>query len=150
MLDPRPPWPEPVGGESRHAGVDLIRLACVSQRAAPRPRPARFGLQQGAHGKNQIEGKAGSQGREPATAVGAVILASVRARMEGPMIVKSGAKEQLELYQRYSGMALEVTDFQIRAAYDSLARQALLRAAKLDPSAVANADVSAFLMAKLR
>jgi hypothetical protein len=70
--------------------------------------------------------------------------------MEGPMIVKSGAKEQLELYQRYSGMAREVTDFQIRAAYDSLARQALLRAAKLDPSAVANTDASAILMAKLR
>jgi hypothetical protein len=55
--------------------------------------------------------------------------------MEGPMTAQSLAKEQLELYQRYSGIAREATDFEIRAAYESLALQALLRAAKLDPAA---------------
>jgi hypothetical protein len=70
--------------------------------------------------------------------------------MEGTMTAKSRAKEQLELYQRYSGIARQVTNSQIRVAYESLARQALLQAAKIDPAAVANANASAITMAKLR
>jgi hypothetical protein len=63
------------------------------------------------------------------------------------MIAKSQATDKLELYQRYSSIARQVTDYQIRVAYEGLARQALLHAAKLDPAAVANA--SAITEAKL-
>ena len=59
------------------------------------------------------------------------------------MIAKSQATDKLELYQRYSGIARQVTDYQIRVAYEGLARQALLYAAKLDPAAVANATAMA-------
>jgi hypothetical protein len=52
------------------------------------------------------------------------------------MNAKSRAQGQLELYQRYSGIACEVTNSDIRLAYEGLARQALLCAAKLDPGAV--------------
>jgi hypothetical protein len=58
------------------------------------------------------------------------------------MTAKSQAQERLELYQRYSSVAREVTNSQIRAAYEGLARQALLHAAKLDPAAVANASAT--------
>lgn len=68
--------------------------------------------------------------------------------MEGaPMIAKSQAKDKLELYLRYSRIARQVTNSQIRVAYEGLARQALLHAAELDPAAVANA--SAITEAKL-
>ena len=52
------------------------------------------------------------------------------------MNAKSRAQGQLELYQRYSGIACEVTNSDIRLAYEGLARQALLYAARLDPAAV--------------
>jgi hypothetical protein len=55
------------------------------------------------------------------------------------MTAKSRAQEQLELYQRYSGIARAVANSDIRLAYEGLARQALLYAAKLDPAAMANA-----------
>jgi hypothetical protein len=55
------------------------------------------------------------------------------------MNAKSRAQGQLELYQRYAGIACEVTNSDIRMAYEGLARQALLYAAKLDPAAVAKA-----------
>jgi hypothetical protein len=63
------------------------------------------------------------------------------------MNAKSRAQGQLELYQRYCGIAYAATNSEIRLAYEGLARQALLCAAKLDPAAVANA--TAVTMAKL-
>jgi hypothetical protein len=72
--------------------------------------------------------------------VGAFFLVIVPALREGAsMNAKSRAQGQLELYQRYSGIARGVTNSEIRLAYEGLARQALLYAAKLDPAAVANA-----------
>jgi hypothetical protein len=63
------------------------------------------------------------------------------------MNAKNRAQGQLELYQRYSGIAYAVTNSEIRLAYEGLARQALLCAAKLDPAAAANA--TAVKMSKL-
>jgi hypothetical protein len=62
--------------------------------------------------------------------------------------LKSQAKEQLELYQRYACIARQVTDSQIRMAYEGLAQRALRHAAKLDPAAVAAANASAITVAK--
>jgi hypothetical protein len=47
--------------------------------------------------------------------------------------------ERRELYPRYAGIAAAVTNSNLRLAYEGLARQALLYAAKLDPAAVAKA-----------
>jgi hypothetical protein len=55
------------------------------------------------------------------------------------MNAKSRAQGQLELYHRYAGIACAVTNSDIRLAYEGLARQALLYAARLDPAAVAKA-----------
>jgi hypothetical protein len=59
------------------------------------------------------------------------------------MNANNRAQGQLELYLRYSGVARGVTNSEIRLAYEGLARQALLYAAKLDPAAVANATAMA-------
>ena len=58
-----------------------------------------------------------------------------------------GADGELRLYQQYSELA-EAAHGKIREAYACMAREALRRAAKLDPAAVAVASAKA--MAKLR
>jgi hypothetical protein len=57
------------------------------------------------------------------------------------------AEDELRLYQQYKEMA-ETAHGEIREAYACMAREALRRAAKLDPAIVAVA--SAMAMAKLR
>jgi hypothetical protein len=55
------------------------------------------------------------------------------------MTAKSQVEDKLDLWQRYVGIARQVGNPKIRAAYEGLARQALRHAAKLDPAAVTRA-----------
>jgi hypothetical protein len=58
------------------------------------------------------------------------------------MTDSSRAAGQLQLYQKYSDMARNATNGEIREAYGCMAR-ALRQATKLDPAAVANASALA-------
>jgi hypothetical protein len=53
------------------------------------------------------------------------------------------AEGRLELYQRYSRIARLSTDPKARTGFESMAREALRCAAKIDPAAVANASAMA-------
>jgi hypothetical protein len=63
------------------------------------------------------------------------------------MTNSSGSANQLQLYRRYSDMARQASNGEIREAYGCMARDALRQAAKLDPGAVAHA--SGLAMAKV-
>jgi hypothetical protein len=57
------------------------------------------------------------------------------------------AAGQLVIYQRYSSMARQAINDEQRTVYQCLAREALRRAAKRDPAAVARASALTMLRA---
>src|SRR5437763_1837625 len=105
----------------------------------------------GKHVRAVVAGEAGRSCRFGATVVWGGILRHSRGRgrraaqcgnPRGPraeLMRNWQAPHLLELYQRYAGIGCEVTNSDIRLAYEGLGRQALLYAAKLDPAAVAKA-----------
>jgi hypothetical protein len=62
------------------------------------------------------------------------------------MTIENRAAGQLQLYREYSDKARQAKNGEISEAFRFMAREALRKAAKLDPGAVANA--SGLAMAK--